>query len=71
MRGHTDDRAQQHVMNVAVEHFPSLPVEAIEWEVLLWVTIHSEEVIPYRLFRQSRKLGTESYVPLEVLFWSH
>ncbi|SIR99083.1 hypothetical protein SAMN05421858_5043, partial [Haladaptatus litoreus] len=27
------DRAQQHATNVATEHFPELPVEAIDWEV--------------------------------------
>jgi SprT-like protein len=27
------DRAQQHATNVAAEHFPDLPVEAIDWEV--------------------------------------
>ena len=28
------DRAQQHAMNVATEHFPDLPVEAIESEMI-------------------------------------
>jgi len=27
------DRAQQHATNVATEHFPSLPVKAIDWEI--------------------------------------
>ncbi|WP_227778044.1 hypothetical protein [Haladaptatus pallidirubidus] len=27
------DRAQAHSADVAAEHFPSLPAEAIEWEV--------------------------------------
>ncbi|WP_266083079.1 hypothetical protein [Haladaptatus caseinilyticus] len=27
------DRAQQHAMNVAAEHFPNLPIETIDWEV--------------------------------------
>ncbi|WP_435158845.1 hypothetical protein [Haladaptatus sp. DFWS20] len=27
------DRAQVHAADVAVEHFPDLPVEAIEWDV--------------------------------------
>jgi SprT-like protein len=27
------DRAQQHAVDVAAEHFPDLPVEAIDWEV--------------------------------------
>lgn len=27
------DRAQQHATNVATEHFPELPVEAIDWEI--------------------------------------
>ncbi|WP_458188880.1 hypothetical protein [Haladaptatus sp. NG-WS-4] len=27
------DRAQQHAMNVATEHFTDLPIEAIDWEV--------------------------------------
>ncbi|WP_435158855.1 SprT-like domain-containing protein [Haladaptatus sp. DFWS20] len=27
------DRAQQHATNVAAEHFPELPIRAIEWEV--------------------------------------
>ncbi|WP_231189214.1 hypothetical protein [Haladaptatus sp. DYF46] len=27
------DRAQQHATNVAAEHFPDLPVEAIDWEI--------------------------------------
>jgi SprT-like protein len=27
------DRARQHATNIAVEHFPDLPVEIIDWEV--------------------------------------
>ncbi|WP_231187268.1 SprT-like domain-containing protein [Haladaptatus sp. DYF46] len=27
------DRARQHATNVAAEHFPELPIEAIDWEV--------------------------------------
>jgi SprT-like protein len=27
------DRAQEHATNVAAEHFPDLPIEAIDWEV--------------------------------------
>ncbi|WP_227356104.1 hypothetical protein [Haladaptatus salinisoli] len=27
------DRAQQHAMNVATEHFPDLLVETIDWEI--------------------------------------
>ncbi|GAA0253524.1 hypothetical protein ACFFQF_33890 [Haladaptatus pallidirubidus] len=27
------DRAQEHAADVAAEHFPDLPVEAIAWEV--------------------------------------
>ena len=64
-------QAQAHAADIAAAYFPSMPVEAIDWEGPSRVTIRSEEVAPYRLFRQSRKLGTESCVLLEVLPWSH
>ena len=27
------DRAQQHAVDVATEHFPGLPVDTIDWEI--------------------------------------